>query len=344
MILKEKDFLFSRAPAKIILSGEHAVVYGCPAVAVAVNRYATTEIATNPDQGIFFTLSDLRTTLRLTLSTLRRVRDRLLETYRRFIEGKAGIREVVTAPADLFQYTLLSLIEDCQIDPVCGVRINVHSTIPIGCGMGSSAATIVSFVKAILHFFHIDKGIEWIEKLILDVERFQHGRASGVDSFISLHGGCARFQKGKTPCRLDMPHHPMWIILTGRPESSTGECVAAVSEKWNAHLTAEFEEVTSLFEHGLKEKSSSQLIETMRRNHQLLATLGVVPEKVRSFISAIEKQGGAAKISGAGSIRGDSGGVVIAISEAPLEPLCTQYGYQLFPLEGEMLGAKVYCS
>lgn len=344
MILKEHTFLSSRAPAKIILSGEHAVVYGCPSIAIAVNRYAITEIERNQDQGIFFTLSDLRTTLKITLSTLRRVRDRLLETYRRFIEGKAGIREVVTAPADLFQYALLSLIEDCQIDPLDAMRITIHSSIPIGCGMGSSAATVVSFVKAILHFFHINKGIDWVEKFILDVERLQHGKASGVDSFISLHGGCVRFQKEHLPYRLEMPQQSMWIILTGNPESSTGECVSAVSKKWTSHYAKEFEEVTTLFEQGLQKKDTATLLEAMKKNHRLLTMLGVVPEKVQSFISSIESFGGAAKISGAGSICGEGGGVVIAIADKNIESLCQQYGYQIFPLKGEMLGATVHCS
>lgn len=345
MILKEQVSLLSRAPAKIILTGEHAVVYGSPSIALAVNRYATTEIQTDLHQGIFFTLGDLRTTLRLTLSTLRKVRDRLLETYHFFIEGKVGIREVVTAPADLFQYALISLIDECQIDPLAGVHINVHSSIPIGCGMGSSAATIVSFVKAILHFFHIDRGIEWIEKLILDVERFQHGRASGIDSFVSLHGGCVCFQKGKKARYLEMPHHPMWVILTGRPESTTGECVATVSEKWEkSALWQDFEEVVALFEQGLKEKESKTLITALRENHRLLATLGVVPEKVQSFIAAVEKLGGAAKISGAGSIRGDKGGILIAFADSRIESLCNEFGYQFFPLEGEVSGATVHRS
>lgn len=334
----------SRAPAKVILTGEHSVVYGSPAIALAVNRFATTEIRADIEQGFLFTLSDLRTTLRLTLTTLKKVRDRLLEAYRYFVEGKAGIRDVVKAPADLFQYTLLSLIEACQITPLHGLDIKISSTIPIGCGMGSSAATIVSFVKAILHFFHIDKGIEWIEKLICEVECFQHGRASGVDSFISLHGGCVRFCKGQKPVRLPLPKIPMWIIVTGTPESSTGECVSSVFEKWGKDnaLWKDFEDVTCAFERELQKNDTEAISFIMKENHRLLQTIGVVPDKVSQFIQEVEKQGGSAKISGAGSIRKDAGGIVIAIASQEIETLCKRYGYQAFPLEGEMSGAKVY--
>ena len=223
------------------------------------------------------------------------------------------------------------------------MRIQLHSSIPIGCGMGSSAATIVSFVKAILHFFRINKGIEWVEKLILDVERFQHGHPSGVDSFVSLHGGCFRFQKGKAPQHLDMPLHSMWIILTGHPESSTGECVTAVAEKWEkSTIWNEFEQVSVQFEKGLHEKGTDTLARAIKENHRLLSRIGVVPEKVQAFIAAIEKIGGAAKISGAGSVRGASGGVVIALSDPRIEALCKEFDYHIFPLEGEILGATVH--
>lgn len=335
---------FSRAPAKVILTGEHAVVYGAPAIALAVNRFATTEITADIEQGFLFILSDLRTTLRLTLTTLRKVRDRLLEAYRYFIEGKAGIRDVVKAPSDLFQYALLSLIEACQITPLHGLNIKISSTIPIGCGMGSSAATIVSFVKAILHFFHIDKGIEWVEKLILEVESFQHGRASGVDSFISLHGGCVRFCKDQKPVKLPLPLQPMWVIVTGTPESSTGECVSFVSEKWGRDqaLWRDFEEVAKVFEKELQRNDTKALSSVMQENHRLLQTIGVVPDKVSRFIQEVELQGGAAKISGAGSIRGSTGGIVIAIASQEIEELSKRYGYQAFPLEGEVKGAEVY--
>jgi mevalonate kinase len=82
----------------------------------------------------------------------------------------------------------------------------------------------------------------------------------------------------------------------------------------------------------------------MRENHKLLSTIGVVPEKVQSFIATIEEIGGAAKISGAGSVRGSSGGTLVAIADTRIEALCKRFEYQIFPLEGEVLGATVHRS
>jgi len=345
-VAKTESFFSARAPAKILLAGEHAVVHGAPAIGLAINRFATTTVRPREGSRVSFTLSDLKNTFDFTLATLRRVRDRLLLAYRQFIEGKKSIREVITAPGDLFQFALASLLDICKLELEEGLDIHLCSSIPIGCGMGSSAATIVSLVRALLYHFGIERGVDWIEKLIHEVERLQHGTPSGVDSFISLHGGCVRFQRGGPPKPLEMPSAPIWAINTGSPKSSTGECVSAVSKKWKkSSIWEEFGEIAFDVERALATKKTTFLATAFSRNQRLLETIGVVPDKVKAFVKELELQQGSAKISGAGSIRGQSAGILLAISDESsdesVEQLCQKYGYECFQLEGERSGATV---
>jgi len=340
-----KDFVFTaKAPAKILLSGEYAVVYGMPAIAMAVNRFAVTEIQSREGLGILFHLCNLRTTFRVTMETLSRVRERVRAAYHRFLEGTHSIKEVVRAPGDIFQYVFLSLIEAGKIELARGMKISLYSSIPIGCGMGSSAATIVSFVRAMLQYFHIERGIDWIEKLLFEAERFYHGRSSGVDPYICLHGGCVRFQKNLAPIHLSLPASSFWVIHTGKPQQKTGECVAVVHDRWaDSPIWNEFATVTQRLEAGLRHSQDLDLREAIRENQRLLEIIGVVPQKVRNFVKEVESLGGVAKISGAGAISGDAGGIAIALSPVSLEDLCRRYQYECFQLDGEQVGATVNC-
>jgi mevalonate kinase len=332
--------LAAKAPAKILLTGEHSAVYGMPAIAMAVNRFATTEIRAQDTLDVLLDLCDIKKTLQVTMHTLRHVRDRIVTAYHQFREGNLSIKEVAHTPTDLFQYTVASFLEACKIELERGMKIKVHSTIPIGCGMGSSAATIVSLVRALLQYFHIDKKIDWIERLILEVERLQHGNPSGVDSHICLHGGCVRFQKGMTPQQLRMPTSPIWVVNTGKPLCSTGECVSSVAKEWEtSSIWNEFAHVTHAFEHAFT--SGNDITNAMRENHRLLQRIGVVPQKVCEFIRDVEAIGGAAKISGAGAVRGDTAGIVLVTAHEGIQTICSRYNYQLVHLEGEISGATV---
>jgi mevalonate kinase len=193
----------------------------------------------------------------------------------------------------------------------------------------------------LLHF-NIEKGIDWLERLILEIESMQHGTPSGVDSFISLHGGCVRFQQKGPQKPLEMPQVPLWAVNTGAPESSTGECVSHVSKNWNkSPIWYEFEQVALDVEQALTSKSSSDLGSALSHNQHLLETIGVVPEKVKEFVREIEQQGGSAKLSGAGSIKGQSAGTLLVLSKEPIEELCQKHGYKCFLIEGESSGASV---
>ena len=85
--------------------------------------------------------------------------------------------------------------------------------------------------------------------------------------------------------------------------------------------------------------NTSELMENIKINHRLLCRTGVVPGPVQELVARIEKAGGAAKISGAGSVRGDSAGVLLVTG--PFENMQTAFGFRLNPLRGVDHGAGI---
>ena len=331
------------APGKIILSGEHAVSYGRPALAMAVNRHAETVIAPEALEEIRFDLTDMKESERFTIRALRELKSRVLKNYLLFLDGQLGIREVLRKPVELFEFAFINLLDGLHLKiEEKGLNIKLHSTIPIGCGMGSSAATILCVLRAIGHYFRVDFRPDWYLTYSIEAEKLQHGQSSGVDPYISLHGGCARFQSGQAE-QLALPRTPMHLVQTGMPLTTTGECVshvrACIGEK--AALWNDFEAVTRAMETALSVNDARDIRRAARENHQLLTRLGVVPDRVQNFIREIEAQGAAAKICGAGAVAGESAGMVLVFADREPADLCRKYGYQTMTVHGDPLGVRM---
>jgi hydroxymethylglutaryl-CoA synthase len=335
-----------RAPGKLILSGEHAVVYGNSALAMAINRYTETTVsgyAQPPEkENILFNLLNFRYHREHSLSALRRFKRGVQEKYQQFLQGNYGIRDVLKEPFELLQYAVTHLIDKREVKLPQGIEIQTDSNIPIGCGMGSSAAAIVSSMIAVAQFSQLEIDLDSCYQLAWDAENMQHGHSSGVDVYLVLHGGCIRFSKeGRRESR-PVPAKRFLLVNTGTPAATTGECVAAASFlKNDALLLAEFAQATDDIDRALQQDDTRLLIDGVRRNHRLLVRLGVTPERVQRFIADVEKTGGAAKICGAGSVRGDAAGMVLVITEIDLTSLVEAYGYQPLFINGEMQGAHV---
>jgi mevalonate kinase len=329
------------APGKLILSGEHSVVYGRPALVMAIDRSAVVEIQPVAGGEVNFDLSDVAGTGSFTERALRDFRRRIQWNYREFLEGRMGIRDVILKPIDLFGYAFIMVLDGMHQKLDQGLGIQLRSNIPIGCGMGSSAATVLSMIRAAGHYFRVDFRPDWYYRFSLEAENLQHGHASGVDSYISVHGGCASFREGQAE-RLPLPRGTHQLVDTGRPATGTGETVEAVRRGWaNDPIWSDFEAVTQRMTQAVCDNNSENLLESVRENHRLLARIGVVPERVQAFIREVEAAGGAAKICGAGASSGDAAGIVYIASEASVEDLAKRYGYQRMNVRGEPLGVRM---
>lgn len=328
------------APGKLILSGEHAVVHGAPALAMAVNRHAIATITHEPSPRVFLDLSDLSHRSHFSFAGLSDLKYRIKRKYHKFIRGEYTIRQVLHKPFELAQVALGVIADAIQAPLPHGVKIHVQSDIPIGCGMGSSAATIVSVMHALSHYVDASLPQDQLYQLALEAENLQHGHSSGLDLRLAMQGGCLYIHRQVIESR-PVPTFPFYLINTGTPSSTTGECVKHTSTfLTSAALCDEFVAVTNAMDVALQQQSWQKMHAAIKANHQLLMQVEVVPQKVKEFIEKIETQNGAAKICGAGSITGDQAGVVLVLIEdqAILETLATQFNYQLIPISAEPRG------
>src|SRR5437660_4775728 len=145
----------SRAPGKIILAGEHFVVLGAPAVAMAINLYSQVQVTPKNSSGV-----DVNADIPL-----------------RFLTGK-NRNSGVPDPRQLLRP--IQLAAEATLRDVgakdCGLRVNVECEIPVAAGLGSSASTTVAIISAITRSRGIELSRKKIFKLAFVPENFLHGK------------------------------------------------------------------------------------------------------------------------------------------------------------------------
>jgi len=333
---KSKTFA---SPGKLILSGEHAVLYGAPALACAINRYVSATISAEDSDAIHFHLADFSHNSHFSWQTLQELKDKIKLKYRRFMRGDYTIRQVLQKPFELAQVALGLLSERITPPALSGMNVKVESNLPIGCGMGSSAATILSIMQALSHFFGLTITDDALFKAALEAENLQHGHSSGLDLRLALLGGCLYVKDDIIEAR-PTPNFPFHLIQTGQPQSTTGQCVFAAKPFMQPSLLQQFRLVTEEMDQALQQQSHSKLQQAIKNNHRLLVQVGVVPEKVQAFVKEVEALNGAAKVCGAGAVLGDAAGTLWLVHEQPeqIAPLLKRYQYQEMMVYGVTKG------
>lgn len=304
------------APGKIILSGEHAVVYGSPALALAVDRHM--RIHYRPDRLPRLSWHTQERTHVLGLDKLASLRRRLDNHFERYLRGELPITRILQKPAELAFYAvdMARVLSGLDVRPQGSLSID--SDIPIGAGMGSSAALIAALLKL---FGHFDDRGELIRQ-VRHCERLQHGRGSIIDAAAVCSGGAVRVQ-GEQVESLALPELGLgdgfYWLFTGTPASSTGACVDQVRRNFaDSTIWGEFRDVTEAFESALMQGES--LLEPIRANHRLLTRIGVVPAPLQRLAEQVEQAGGAAKVCGAGAVSGDQGGLMLLLLPSGMTP------------------------
>ncbi|MBN2689410.1 MAG: mevalonate kinase [Gammaproteobacteria bacterium] len=335
----------AQAPGKIILSGEHAVVHGAPALAMAINLHTTTTLENYKQHNIIFYLKNLGYTSKTTITKLRALKERAQHKYQQFLNNECTIKDVLHRSLELLEYAFIQITDKFHLHVPEGLKITTSSTIPPHCGLGSSAASLVSFIHALNHFLELDIDILEYFELARQSENLQHGISSGLDLHLAINGGCTYFAN-KTFIKKTLPKTPLTIINTGSAAVSTGETVAHTSKilQNNTKLLAGFAEIPTLLSQAIESGDIESMRELIKINHKLLKQINVVPNKVDHFITDIEKLGGAAKICGAGTLKGDDAGVILISCDQNIDNLIQKFNYTKLNCTGDTNGVRIISS
>jgi len=348
---RKRQVTQATVPGKLILSGEHAAVYGAPALATTLPMGVTTTISCDSsDKAFHFSSPDLDFDETLTHEDCLNLRETLLTRFQGFEAGRLQLHEVLQEPHQLVPFVVAQLFDMLKQPLPSGWTLEITGDLPIGYGLGSSAAVILSVIEACLSAgqWHLDYGD--LFALALTAEKLRHGNSTGLDLKTCTdcaEQGCVWFERGKTEPRTvpsgflsgAAAKFSTHLINTGAPVSSTGDCVASAAKYFeqNERLVTYFAQQTTNMDEALQNKNEIELLKTIKHNHRLLVDIGVVPQTIQNFIRDIESEGGAAKISGGGSIEGESAGFLWAVTPAhdfhSLEQLCQHYHYSHDPIK-----------
>jgi len=302
------------APGKVYLFGEHAVVYGEPAVPAAIERRATVTAEPRDDDHVRVEAEDLS-----------------LDGFTVEYAGGTGERPDVDVPTPLVEAAMgyvdaaVEQAREAADAPDAGFDITVRSDIPLGAGLGSSAAVVVAGIDAATRALGepLDRR-ELAERAYRAEFEVQDGQASRADTFCSTMGGAVRVA-GDDCEPIDAPNLPFVVGFDGGA-GDTGELVAGVRELRAEHEFAAdtVESIGDLVRTGealLAEADPesdaepallAELGELMDFNHGLLAALGVSARSLDAMVWAARDAGAhGAKLTGAGG-----GGCIVALDES----------------------------
>jgi mevalonate kinase len=287
------------APGKIILFGEHAVVYGEPAIAAPIEALQARAVVTPdinaPASQITIEAPDINLAENL---------DVLEDSH----PLKAAIYQV--------------LDNNNIIDPPA-CRIKVSSSIPPSCGLGSSAAVTTAIIRAFSAFLGQRLTNDQVSELAFEVEKIHHGTPSGIDNTVVAFQKPVFYQKGDPFHFLDIPvPFTILIIYSGIP-GNTFQAVQLVQQAWKedpdyyGSLFNSIGEIAREARLMIESGSTSGLGSLMDENHQLLKKLGVSTPQIDSLADLARNAGAlGAKLSGGGM-----GGHLIALVEGSPEQL-----------------------
>ncbi len=333
-----------QAPAKIILSGEHSVIYGAPCLSMAVNLPTECEIIfTENNLGfVEIELVDYHQKHAFPFKTWRKLALNIETRFQLYLQNINAIQTVLQHPVDLILVTLQHFHQTIGLKQGhWSIKFKSHH-LPSR-GLGSSAAVIVSLLSGLYKAHNFIDYQDHILSLAQSIEARQHGKSSGTDPTTILLGGLLHYQAHEKTIKLKTHYFQAWLIDTGIPQSSTGKSVAKVAESFGQQhpIWSKFATTTLKMESAWKQENSSKLRSAIRSNQKLLEKIGVVPKKVSHFIQALQlSDKTAAKICGAGSVSGDAAGIVLCVSPNVPKKLCDDYGYEAFPLEFQKQGAS----
>jgi len=283
-----------KAPAKVIISGEHSVVYGYPALVAAVDVYSRVIVETIDEFGPHEICSE-----------------------------KYGIGKVIggalSGPSALKPLAKIINVFNESESFRGKLKVRVSSDIPPASGMGSSASISVALAYALLKIVYDDPPEEKVFKLAMEGERVAHANPSGVDVIAAIKGGLILFVKDKGFEKLEAGSG-IFLLADSGMERNTREMVlkvASLKEKEPDLFNITMRSISDITV-KISRVLQSDMIEAgklMTLNHLLLSLLGVSNSRLDSIVwTSISSGAYGAKLTGAGG----GGCVLILVDEKSL--------------------------
>lgn len=271
----------------MILCGEHAVVYGEPAIAIPVTsrRVSVTVEPGEPGTGLVFAAHDLGARW----------------------HANSGVTDPRLTPIEFIVGRTLAYLQQGPADLV----LTITSELPPASGLGSSAAVAVALIRAVAGWFGATIPPANLSALAYESECLQHGTPSGIDNTVVAYEqpiGYVRPPAGTPQFEPFRPRLPLHLLIADTGISSiTREVVAAVRAAWQADpvtYNAHFAAIGRLVRQAREAIAAGDPVALGRlldQNHTLLQAIGVSCPELDRLVTAARRAGAlGAKLSGAG--------------------------------------------
>jgi mevalonate kinase len=304
----------ARACGKIILLGEHAVVYGVPALAAGIDRGAQ--------------------------ATARRAEQASL---------RLGDRRASADDGSDVGRAFAALLAELAAPPVA---VEVELTILPGCGLGASAAISVAIARAVIEVSEPSQvrfeDNPWFDRVLAAAtawERVFHGNPSGIDAAAAAAGGCIAYTRGQGISRVNLAVDLELAIAVAGPPASTREMVeglARLKERRPEVVNKSLEGIHALVRNAQLCIEAGDLVglgKLMDLNQILLSGLFLSTEGIERACNAARDAGAlGAKLTGSGG-----GGCVIALTDGNSERVLQAWrsaGFDCFGTKVERTSAR----
>ena len=303
------------APGKVILFGEHFVVYGAKAILCSIEKRVTVTAEKITERKIFINS----------------------EIGNLVLEPNKSISEI-NSPLKPFYYLADKVIKNQDI----GIQIKIDSEIPLGAGLGSSSACCVAGAAAIFKLFgEISK--ERIVELAIEAERTIFENTSGADCTVCTYGGIMEYNKKQGFKKIEDEPNFQLVIANSNIEHSTESMVSKVKEFKNKNkeeFTKLLNQESKLIEDVLellKNNNTKELGKKINQNQEYLETIGISNNQLKDMVKIGQKSSFGAKITGSGG-----GGCIFAIAnESNLEDILKEFkdkNYECFSAKIDFKG------
>ena len=276
------------AAAKVILLGEHAVVYDKHAIALPLPE-AVTARTRETDEDVQISIPEWN------------------------IEQRIAVGD--NAEGDVAEAMALILQRLNVHDR--GFHIDVRTTVPVAMGLGSSAALVVAVIRSLNELLRLDVDDQEINNIAFDCEKLAHGTPSGIDNTLAVYGRPILFCKSASPMftALSPARFPPLVIASSKSRGSTLEQVAGVRKRYEANTqiyTSIFDDIDQLSLAGaaaLQQGDYVTLGSVMNVCQGLLNAIQVSTPDLEAMVDIARNSGAiGAKLTGGGG-----GGAIVAL-------------------------------